>query len=448
MPYLAKAITPSADFKTWTITLPAGVTFHDDSKLDAEALKVNFDYLTKSFVTAPSLSSVDTYEATGPLEVTVHMKQPWTSFPYTLTTQTGYVAAPSFLTNPDPSGPSMHPIGTGPFKFKDYVKGTSFTAERNPTYWQKDLPNLDQIQFRFMPDALSRLDALTRGDVDVLHAYQPTVVTKAREAAAKGDMKAVENGEGEEDVIAINTDKEPFDDISARRALAYATDAEKWRGIAETTAKHDVHGPFAKGQLGFSEDDAYPAFDLAKAKQYAEEYKTKHGKAIEAEVLTTPNVDDQAQMQLLIDQWSAAGIKVTIKSSELSGLIALVVTGGYQLAGWRNFGSTDPDGDYLWWHSSAVLPTPRISTNVARFKDDQIDKALDEARGTSDKATRDKDYTIVAKRLNEGVAYVWLGRPTWVIAANPRVQGIAAAQNATGATLGAKTWIANLWIKI
>jgi len=448
VPYLASAITPSADFKVWTIKLQADVTFHNGSKLDAEALRVNFDYLTKSFITSPAMTSVGTYEVVGPLELKVTMTQPWTSFPYSLTTQAGYVAAPEFLTNPDPSGPSMRPIGTGPFKFKDYTKGDSFVAERNPTYWQKDLPNLDQIKFRFMPDALSRLTALTDGDIDILHAYQATVVSKAREAAAKGELKAVENGDGEEDNIAINTEKEPFDDLTARQALAHATDAAKWRALAEVDQDREVRGPFAKGQLGYSADDAYPAFDLAKAKQLAQQYEAKHGKPIEAEVFTTGNIDDQAQMQLLIDQWAEAGIKVTIKTAQLAELVVNVVLGQYQLAGWRNFGSLDPDGDYLWWHSSAVLPTPKISTNVTRFKDSEIDKALDEARGTSDEATRQKAYETVERRLNMGVAYVWLGRPTWVIAADTKVQGLPALANGSGATLASKTWLANLWIKI
>ncbi len=447
VPYLADKITPSADFKQWTITLRSGVQFHDGTPLTADALKLNFDYWTKSFVTGPSFSSLDTYEVSGPLDLKLTMKQPWTAFPYTLSTQTGYVAAPSFLTNPDANGPSMKPVGPGPFKFKDFVKGKSFTAERNPSYWQNGLPYLDQVRFDFLPDALSRVDALTKGDIDILHAYQPTVITKVRDAAARGELKVVENNDGEEDVAAINTEKAPFDDLDARLALAYATDAAKWREIAEAGTQHDVHGPFAPGQLGYSPDDAFPAFDLDKAKQHADAYKRKTGKDIETEFLTTNNVDDRTQVQLLLDQWAKAGIKGTIKSVELSALITLTVLGEYQLVGWRNFGSLDPDGDHLWWHSSGVLPTPQISTNVARFKDAAIDKALDDARGTTDVAARDKDYQVVAKKLNEGVAYIWLGRPTWVIAAVPQVQGIAAARNGTGSTLGAKTWIAKLWVK-
>jgi len=447
VPHLAKSIDPSEDFKEWTIKLRPDVTFHDGAKVDADAVQVNLDYYTKSFITAPSLVSIDHFEVIDPLTVRVTMKQAWTSFPYTLTTQTGYIAAPDFLQNPDQSGPSMHPVGSGPFKFKAYTKGESFEVQRNETYWQKDLPNLDQVKFRFMSDELSRLNALTNRDIDMLHALQPTVVSKVRESAAKGELKVVENGEGEEDNIAINTEKEPFDDILARRAIAYATDAEKWREHAEVDAKREVHGPFAKGQIGYTPDDAYHAFDLEKAKQNAAEYEKKHGHAIEAEVLTTGSVDDQAQMQLLIDQWAKAGIKVTIKKADLAALIIGVVTGGFQLAGWRNFGSLDPDGDYLWWHSSGVQPSPKISTNVARIQDPETDKALDDARGTTDDAKRDKDYQIVMRRMNELVGYIWLGRPTWVVAANTDVQGLSVIANGSGATLGNKTWIATLWIK-
>lgn len=450
VPYLAEKIDPSSDYKTWTITLRPDVTFHDGTKLDAEALKVNFDYWTQSFITAPSLSSVSSYEVTGPLVLTVAMRQPWTSFPYALSTQTGYVAAPSFLQNPDANGPSMKPIGTGPFEYKDYVKGTSFAAGRYDGYWQKDkgLPHLDQITFRFLPDAVSRLDALEKGDIDVLNAYQAAVVEKAREAAAAGELKAIENGDGEEDVISINTEKAPFDDLLARQAIAHATDAAKWRAVAEDGGEaHEVRGPFGPGQLGFSTDDAFPAYDLAKAKELAAEYEKKHGTPIKATVLTTQNVDDQALMELLIEQWKQAGIEVTVETAPLSGLVFRTVAGEYQLVGWRNFGSRDPDGDYLWWHSSGVLDPPRISTNVARYKDTTIDEALDEARGSTDPATRQEAFATVAKQLNEGVAYIWLGRPTWVIAANPRVQGLAAAVNGTGATLGAKPWLAQLWLK-
>ena len=83
---------------------------------------------------------------------------------------------------------------------------------------------------------------------------------------------------------------------------------------------------------------------------------------------------------------------------------------------------------------------------MARFGNEVIDEALDTARGSDDEAVRQEAYAEVVRQLNEAVAYVWLGRPTWIIAAVPEVQGIAAAANGSGATLGAKTWLAELWL--
>ena len=61
------------------------------------------------------------------------------------------------------------PVGTGPFVFKDYKPGESFTATKNPNYWNKPYPYLDEIEFRVIPDALTRAAALEAGDVDIIH---------------------------------------------------------------------------------------------------------------------------------------------------------------------------------------------------------------------------------------------------------------------------------------
>lgn len=446
VPYLAKSFDPSPDFREWTIVLPEGVTFHDGSPLNADALIVNLDYWTKSFITSLALTSLESYAKVDEQRVKLKMNQPWSSFPYAMTTQVGYIAAPSFLNNPDPTGPSMKPIGTGPFKFKEYLKGESFTADRNPDYWQKNLPYLDQIRFKFIADSNARIEQLTNQDIDVMHAYQPTAVLKMREEAAAGKAKLVENSQGEEDFEVLNTEKAPFDELTARQAIAHATDAAAWRAL-DKGVPIPATNPFAPGQLGYTTDDAYPGHDLEKAKAKAAEYKAKTGKDIEFTLYVTGNLDDTAEGQLLADQWAQAGIKANLETLDQSTLIAKVVLGDYQMADWRNYSAPDPDGDYLWWHSKSVTPPPKISPNVSRLKDPEIDAALDRARGSTDEAQRNQDYQTVARRLNEQVAVLWLGRVVWIVAANPEVQGIYAANNGTGGNLGAKTWLAQLWIK-
>jgi len=442
-PHLAESIEPNAELTEWTIVLRSGVRFHNGEPLDAEALKINVDFWMSSLVTQGGLSPIESYEVVDDLTLLVSMDRPWASFPYRLTTQTGYVAAPGFLQDAVTIGPSLAAIGTGPFVYDSDDLGRSFTVSRNDDYWAPDLPHLDAIRFEFVSDPLERLSALNRGDLDLIHGYHPALVDGVRRKAAAGDLKVVENGTGEEDVVAINTQSPPFDDLLARQALAHATDAAAWRALAEPDGG-DVRGPFAPGQLGFSTDDDFPEFDLERARRAAAEYEALTGSPITTELLTTDRLIDQQLADLLVEQWAAAGITATVRRAPSASLIVDVVSGNFQLVTWRNFGSIDPDADYLWWHSSGVQPEA-ISTNVSQYASEAIDTALDTARGTGDLATRDASYQTVARELNRGVAQVWLGRPTWVLAADPQVQGLAAGQ-VTMATLGAKPWLATLWL--
>lgn len=451
VPHLAESVEPSDDFTEWVIMLRDGVTFHDGEALDAEALVLNFQFWKDSFITAPTLAAVESVEATGPLAVTVRMSQPWVTFPYTIAGQTSYVAAPSFLENPVQGGPPMNPVGTGPFRLAasdPYLPGQSFNVVRNEDYWQEGKPYLDSIEFRFLADPLERVGALRDGDVDLIHGYTPSVLDQVRAGAEAGELKVVSNGEGEEDVLALNADQPPFDDPVARQAVSYATNAAAWRAEAEAPADgkdHAVTGPFVEGQLGYSDDDGYLGYDLAKAKELVAQYEAEHGEVLTVELLSTSLVTDQALSEILVEQWAQAGIETTIRTMPLAELVVTTVLGDFQAVNWRNFGAPDPDAEYLWWHSSGVLPSPRISTNVARYADPAIDEALDRARASTDPAERDEAYQVVARKLNEGAAYVWLGRPTWVLAAEPQVQNLAVTRD-TLATLGGKTWLADLWV--
>ena len=315
-PYLAEAFEHNEDYTEWRIVLREGVRFHDGEVLDAEALALNFDYWTESFVTQGTLTSLESYEPVDERTLAVTMNQPWAAFPYVLSTQTGYVAAPAFLQSPQEAGPSFEAVGTGPFEFRSVDPGSSVTVARNDDYWQEGLPYLDEIQFSYLPDPQNRVEALERGDIDLLHGYQPAILDTVIPEAEAGELKVVANGTGEEDVIAINTDAPPFDDPVARQALAHATDADAWRAVAESEdLQSDVRGPFVPGQLGYSEDDAYQGYDLDRAKELAAEYEAANGEPITAELLTADLVVDQELAGLLTEQWAEAGIDVTVRTA-------------------------------------------------------------------------------------------------------------------------------------
>jgi peptide/nickel transport system substrate-binding protein len=439
VPYLAESIEPNADFTEWTIKVRDGVQFHDGTPLTSEAVKATLDGHATSIVTKDAVRAITGTEIVDPLTVKVSMSQPWAQFPYTLTTQVGYIPAPSMLA--DPEG-AFHPVGTGPFVFESWTIGKSFKATRNDSYWQDGKPHLSSIEFQPIPDAQVRTEAVLSGEIDLM----PILLARSNEYLRDRDVKMLEVANGEESSITLNTAQAPFDNPIARQAVAAATDVERFLAETGRDLVDPVSGVFAPGQLGYREGAEHQSFDLEKAKELTAQYEAETGQPLSFVYDGADTVDDRAAQQLLKEMWDAAGMTVGLNSIPQSDQIINTVLGNYQATDWRNFGSPDPDGDYVWWHSTSVGGEGQISLNVPRFGDPKIDAALDEARATTDETRRDELYAQVSELLNASGGYVWLERPIWALVSGPKVNGFRIAQNGSISTIGSKTWIADLWV--
>ena len=438
VPYLATSIEPNVDFTEWTITLREGVLFHDDTPLDAEAVKATLEGHRTSLVTKDAVRSIAEVEVIDPLTLVVRMSQPWAQFPYALTTQVGYIPAPSMLA--DPEGP-FKPVGTGPYVFTSWDIGESFEATKNEDYWQEGKPYLSGIEFRPIPDAQARAEGVVTGELDMIHTVTPRDIQFLREK----DVKMIEVSTGEETSIALNAAVAPFDDPIARQAVAAATDVDRLLSETKGGLADPARGVFVPGQLGHRSESNAATYDLDRAKALTAEYAAKVGQPLTFVYKGADTIDDRASQQLLEQMWEEAGMQVELQSVPQSEQIINTVLGTYQATDWRNFGSPDPDGDYVWWHSTSVNEGG-ISLNVPRLGDPELDGYLDQARATVDPAVRDELYAKVSERLNVGLGYIWLERPVWALAAEPRVNGFLIAQNGSISTVGSKTWVADLWI--
>ncbi len=441
VPYLAKSITPNGDNTVWTIGLPTGVTFHNGQPLDAAAVVKNLEADKSSIITGKAMLAVDSIVATDPQTVTVKVSQPWATFPNLFVGQIGYIAAPAQI---DDFHGGDHPIGTGPFMFKDWVKNDHFSATRNPDYWQAGLPHLDEIDFRAVPDAQQRLDELQNGTLDAMNTLTPATITQVRDDSS---LRYLEYGKGDEIFVTLNTTQAPFDNPLARQAVAYATDTATYIDEMGKGVYTSANGPYAPGQLGYVEDTGYPAFDLQKAKDLVAQYTAQTGKPLAFIYNGISNVDDARGQQLLKTMWDAAGMQVTLQSSKQEDQIISVVLGQYQAADFRNFSEPDPDADYIWFTKIGVGGDGDvIALNMPRYVNPAIDQALNAARATTDAAERDRQYQVVSRSLSEGTPYIWLARVDWMIASTSRVHGYSSAANGSLQTLSQKTWVAGLWI--
>src|SRR6202035_2468845 len=143
-------------------TLRPNLVFHDGTPCNGAALLTNFMAQLHSSLTGIVLSPIlQSFSQPGPLTVTMALKSPWAPFPFWLAGgiggQIAYVAAPSMLTNPNGT---THPVGTGPFVFKEWIPNAHFTAPATPHPWRPGLPYLSQIPFKPLPDGQARAEAL------------------------------------------------------------------------------------------------------------------------------------------------------------------------------------------------------------------------------------------------------------------------------------------------
>jgi peptide/nickel transport system substrate-binding protein len=416
-PYLAKSVVPNADYKEWTITLRPGITFHDNTPFDAAAVKTNLDAYRHGQLFAFVFANIADTTVVDPMTVKVTMKTPWVPFPYFLYLlgRIGMMA-PAQINSKDHCTDQL--IGTGPFMFKEWVPKDHLTVVKNPKYWRQGLPYLDSIIFKPVDDASTRINALKGGQLNILQTNSPEQITDLRNLAKAGQLALVENVKGAEPSYnLINTAKPPFDDIVARQAVVLATDRTELNTIINKGINTIADQPFAPDVLGYVSDPGYPKYDLAAAKAKADEYKAKHGGQFKVEVSTTVDSANGREAQLLKSQWAKAGIDVVIKQVDQAQLVSDALGNKAQFSLWRNHPGSDPDTQYVWWHSGSPV-------NFNRFKDATVDQILDAGRSEPDPAKRKTIYEGLSKALNAGYYNIWKWYAIWVFPSQPNVHGV------------------------
>jgi ABC-type transport system substrate-binding protein len=439
-PFLAESVSPNLEFTEWRIRLQDGIRFHDGTPLTADVVKADLDAHRESALTGAVLDDVIDVQVEDGLNVIVTMEEPWASFPYILAANIGYVFAPSMLTAPNGA---QEPVGTGPFRMEAWEPGEDVSVVRNDDYWREDRPYLDGIQFRVITDPTERAEALRNGDVDLIHTVRDEDILQFRSDA---EVNMFEDDSGEETFAMLNMEAAPFDDPLVRQALAMATDQQRLVDVLGSGIVREATSLFPEGLPWHPEDDGYPAYDPDQAALLVAQHEERTGDPVAFTFATTPTTDNLAAAQLLEAMWTSVGMDVTIETHEQSELINQALTGDFQAVNWRLFGSPDPDGEFVWLHSSHSEPVGEISLNFARMENPVVDAALEAGRGTDDEAVRRRSYQTLAQEVNSALPFVWLQQTLWALVARSSVQGMEAAANGGIGALGAKPWLADLWI--
>ena len=441
-PNLAQSVTSNADGTVWTITMRPGVTFQDGTPADAEAVKLNIETRKADPLAGTALDPVQEVRVTGPLTTEVVMKQPWFGYDATLAAQGGYLVAPATIND---TSADAKPIGTGPFTFKAWNKGSSFEVVRNESYWQADKPYLDGVTFTIVPDQTALMAALRAGDVDFVMTDDATSIKTLRSSS---DLRSIEDVNAETAYVQMNEATPPFDNAHARRALAYATDQQSLIDSVGQGIGLPADSPYTEDSQWRVADPKYVTFDAEQAKTELQAYTADTGESKLSFTLKLSTGGAFPQVAVALQaQWAAVGIDAQINELEQTTFLTDSFLGNFQASIFRNFGYVNPDSNYLFWSSTTAKGIGTGSINFTQTKVPAIDEGLDGARGTNDDAQRKAYYDQVQQALNQELPYVWLYHVVWALGARPDVGGLSEPQSLGFGRTDAKPWWTDIWIK-
>lgn len=221
LPALAESWQVMEDGTTYVFKLRTGVKFHDGTDFDAEDAKFSLDRARAEESTNAQkglFSAIESVEAVDTSTLKVTLSSPAGNFLFNLGWGDAVMVAPeSADTNKE------NPVGTGPFKFDNWAKGSSVEIVRNDDYWGEAVA-LSKATFRFIPDASAAIAALQSGDVDAFPNFPAPEALPAFQADPRFAV-VIGSTEGET-ILSTNNSQPPFDDAKVRQAIAHAIDRQ------------------------------------------------------------------------------------------------------------------------------------------------------------------------------------------------------------------------------
>lgn len=231
VPALASEWAVSDDGLTYTFTLQEGVKFSNGEEFTAEDVVSSFTAVKEDWTVSlkSQFDIIESVEASSDTEVVITLTDPSNSFLYSLTTRVGAIFDSGSVDEL-----ATRPIGTGPFTFGEWDRGSQISLQRNGDYWGEE-PFFDTVELAYFTDPTALNNAMLTDGIDVVGTVQ------APEALAEfegGDYQIIEGTSNGEVVLSFNHSKPPFDDLKVRQAARHSIDHQAlmdtcWDGRGE-----------------------------------------------------------------------------------------------------------------------------------------------------------------------------------------------------------------------
>jgi peptide/nickel transport system substrate-binding protein len=413
-PQLALSWESNETADVWTFKLRQDVKFHDGEPFTAKHVVYTFRRLLDPATGSPgtpSLSAIDRekVEAVDDYTVRFHLKSPVVEFPSYLVNRFTYI----LREGQPPDQLRTKGIGTGPFKIQHFVPGEEPAVfVKNENYWRPDLPKVDVVELRSIPDPSARIAAIAAGQVHIVWDL-PRIGLETLESNPK--VRVIEVRSPFVQTLSFWTDTKPFDDVRVRQALKAVVDREAiLKLVAGGHGNVAADNPVAPWiQYGLNEPA--PKRDVAKAKKLLAEAGYPNG--IDVELFTSGATPGFIELATLYQSLAAeAGIRVKVTRTPDSEF-------------WSNIWLKKPFITSSWAgrDADAALSVPYLSDadwNETHWRNPEFDKLIHEARRTIDAAKRADLYQKAQKLLQEDGGVIIPVFVNSVAAAGASVSGV------------------------
>lgn len=380
----------SPDPLSFVFHLRKGVKFHDGTPFTSAAVKRMYEWGTNKDITSnvrTDLAPIKSVETPDEFTAVYRLAAPYAPLAKLWGDRPGMVISPAAL---DKYGKDItnNPVGTGAFVFKERVLDNRVVATRNPDYWVKDAPYVDDVRHVIVPDEDTAVNGLRTGQLNVF--WNMPAKSYASFKDAKGFTSVEKEGVSVSPLLYLNSKRAPFDNEHARKAVAYAID----RKTICKAIFNDLYTPatsfMGPGNGEFDKSAAGAQFDQKKAKDELAAGGLTNGFSFSMTVQNTPEairVGEVIQAQL-----KEIGIQVQITqlpSPDYFNKFIQEQKGDSFIAGFS--GRIDP------WQTLSFLfaSTGTYGAANTQLKDDQVDSLLDQARAEYDDKKRTDLYRQV-----------------------------------------------------
>jgi peptide/nickel transport system substrate-binding protein len=454
---LTESFEVSEDTKTWTFTLKQDIVYHDGTPLTAPDIAEIYTFAADpenaTWVTGIYLPPNPTIEAPDDYTVVINSPEPYGPMASHLFWDSWFGAFPPEAREQYGEDFGRNPVGSGPFKFKEWAAGDSLTLERFEEYkWgpafltNKGPAYLDELFFKFTPEQSTIVNGLQSGELDL--AFLPNQFYD--QFNDDPNFEIITRPSGRLDCLGWNMERWPFDDLATRQALMHGFDRERFLEVMEGGHGQIMYGSIipALPHYWAGEQDEGPKYDLELAKQMLSDAGwedtdgdgtiEKDGKPFNAVLISGGSEAQVRWASLVQDQAKQLGINVEIETLEQAALNARRTEGDFDFY-YFIYDTVDPDIIWFFFHSDQIPKEDGSGLNWGRVNDARLDELIIEQRNNVAEA-RDEKVEEMVRHMMEQAFVLPLYAPDKNTVFNTKVKGVIYYPNAMDWEL-TETWI-------